>query len=99
MRARRFELAILLALVVEAGCKQQNGDYCCTIADACAANGGDGVMRECSDPDRPFCDNYGDHPASGGVGRTCIPLPGDPCGEGDACEDPETPICLDGLCV
>jgi hypothetical protein len=32
---------------------------------------------QCSDPERPFCDIEGEHPASEGVGRTCIPTPED----------------------
>lgn len=29
----------------------------------------------CTDPARPFCDLTGEHPASGGIGKTCIPDP------------------------
>jgi len=40
--------------------------------------------KPCTDPDRPFCDLNGEHPASDGIGRTCIPDPdpdgGDPDG-------------------
>jgi hypothetical protein len=40
--------------------------------------------RECTDPDRPFCDLNGDYPASEGIGRTCIP---DPTAGGDGGPD------------
>jgi hypothetical protein len=42
--------------------------------------------EECKDPDRPFCDLQGEHPASEGVARTCIP---DPFKENDG--GPQTP--------
>jgi len=33
--------------------------------------------RPCADPARPFCDLTGEHPASEGIPRTCIPNPTD----------------------
>lgn len=95
----------LLALglgLAPAGCKRTNDQYCCTTQESCDRPGGSGVITACADPDRPFCDNDGTYPASNGVGRTCIPLPGSPCdgqGADGSCTDPASPICFDGTCV
>ena len=89
---------LLAAVVLLSGCTRRNQDFCCTTAEACARHGGDGTLRPCEDPERPFCDNEGEYEASGGVGRTCIPLPGQPC-TGETCDDPDSPVCFEGICV
>ncbi|HLU67657.1 MAG TPA: hypothetical protein VKZ63_15345, partial [Kofleriaceae bacterium] len=76
MLRRRGAVAWMTGLLIGMGalgaCKQETAEYCCTIAAAC-----DGMeMRECADPSRPFCDNFGEY---GEHGRTCIPSPGTPC--------------------
>jgi hypothetical protein len=43
----------------------------CTVTDPLYCD----QAHECTDPDRPFCDLNGEHPASDGVARTCIPDP------------------------
>jgi hypothetical protein len=84
------------AVVAGAGCTRKNSEFCCTTADACARHGGDPEDKHpCSDPLKPYCDNEGQY----GEGRTCIAPPGEPCGPDGECEDPDTPICLEGLCV
>ena len=94
----RAATVLLAAVVLLGGCTRRNQDFCCTTAEACERHGGDGTLRPCEDPDRPFCDNEGEYEASGGVGRTCIPLPGQPC-SGDTCDDPDSPVCFEGICV
>lgn len=54
--------SILLTILLSAGCKVYDPLYC----DA---------ENRCTDPERPFCDLGGEHPASEGVARTCIPDP------------------------
>lgn len=55
----------LLALcAIVSGCKTKSKLYC---------NGPD----TCEDPATPFCDLYGDYPASDGITNTCIPYPWD----------------------
>ncbi len=50
-------------------------------------------QHPCTNPGRPFCDMAGTYPASGGVGKTCIP---DPSGaEADAGEGDAAPPGLD----
>jgi hypothetical protein len=55
----RNALALLLFL---ASCKVDDPLYC-------------DLDRPCTDPERPFCDLGGDHPASDGIARTCIADP------------------------
>lgn len=86
----------LLAAVAAGACTRKNSEFCCTTADACARHGGDPEDKHpCSDPAAPYCDNEGQY----GEGRTCIAPPGEPCGPDGQCDDPDTPICLEGLCV
>jgi len=40
--------------------------------------------RPCSDPERSFCDEHGEYPASEGIGRTCIPDPASDAGSSDS---------------
>lgn len=56
---KRLACAVFLALMA---CKVYDPLYC--DAD-----------KPCLEPDRPFCDTTGVHPASGGIARTCIPDP------------------------
>lgn len=53
----------------------------------------------CSDPARPYCDLAGEFPASGGVGRTCIPDPAGgnlPDAGPDAAADAMVPVGCEG---
>jgi hypothetical protein len=51
-----------LAFALTAGCTTVDPLYC-------------DEDSQCTDPSRPFCDLAGEHAASGGVARTCIPDP------------------------
>ena len=55
-------LALLIVVSAAPACKVYDPLYC---------DGPDG----CTDPARPYCDLEGEHPASEGVARTCIPDP------------------------
>jgi hypothetical protein len=78
-----------------AGCKVATEAYCCTEKETCGTR-----YREClpDNPDRPFCDNNGEFPASEGVRGTCIPSPlnggdgGGGCSSADDCTA-EAPVC------
>jgi Concanavalin A-like lectin/glucanases superfamily len=61
--------ALLLAVLVGTGCTTVDPLYC-------------EESSQCADPSRPFCDLTGEHPASGGVARTCIPDPNSSPGDG-----------------
>jgi len=83
--------AVALVTAAGAGCTRRNADFCCTAVEACERHGGDSELVRCpEDSDRPYCDNQQ---------RTCIEPPGQPCGPAGECDDPETPICFEGLCV
>ena len=57
----------------------------CKVYDPLYCDGPDG----CTDPARPYCDLAGEHPASEGIARTCIPDPfaGDAGPGGDGGDD------------
>lgn len=83
--------AVALVAAATAGCTRKNADFCCTTVEACERHGGDGELVHCPmDSERPYCDNQA---------RTCIAPPGEPCGPDGECDDPATPICVEGLCV
>jgi hypothetical protein len=66
----------------------------CTVVDPLYCD----EKNECTDPDRPFCDLNGEHPASDGVARTCIPEPEADESDDDAGSDDgdDTTFCAAG---
>jgi hypothetical protein len=92
------------ALVAGTACHVDVPYYCCTTQKSCEEDHGGGVITGCLPryPDRPYCDDDGVHPASEGVGRTCIadPLPnlGTICVSSQDCTDPAHPACIDQHC-
>ncbi len=71
-------LSLPLLLVSTAGCKHETEDFCCTVEEVCLWEGGtDGTLVPCTDPDKPYCDNYGYY----GPERACV---SDPIPDGDA---------------
>src|SRR5688500_16401178 len=65
------------ALLVSSACRVDVPYFCCTYQESCDQDHGGGVITPCLPryPDRPFCDDQGQYPASNGIGRTCIPDP------------------------
>jgi hypothetical protein len=63
--------------------------YCCTLKNECGDQ-----YREClpDSPERPFCDNHGEYPASQGVSKTCIPTPMGACATSVDCTA-DSPVC------
>ena len=59
---KRVGLVMVGVLVAGGACTHTPELYCEDSAD-------------CTDPERPYCDLYGDYPASEGHGKTCIPDP------------------------
>lgn len=87
MRTRALLLGPV-ALAVVAACSKDDPLYC-------------DEETPCTDPARPYCDLTGEHPASEGIGRTCIPDPFPDGGLGDPADaGPDaaiTPPCTWGV--
>jgi hypothetical protein len=80
MPPRFLHLAVLASLLP--GCKQTDPLYC-------------DPSTPCTDPDRPFCDDNGEYPASDGIKHTCIPDPFGPDAGPDQCQPDAFIECTD----
>jgi hypothetical protein len=96
-RGKALLAALAIGVVATlSACK--NSDYCCSSAEGCAlakADGfGDGSLTPCSDPARPFCDDFGLY----GAQNACIAEPSDSkCNGDEQCLD-SAPFCVDQVC-
>jgi hypothetical protein len=86
----------LLVLALGAGCKKENGAYCCT-ADSCSR------IVDCpKDSERSYCDDLGQYEDK--VPHACVADPERPdaapmCVKSEDCPSGPTPVCVDLTCV
>jgi hypothetical protein len=92
------------ALIGVPACNVDVPYFCCTYQEACDRHEGGGTITGCLPryPDRPYCDNDHEYPASDGLGRTCIADPhaelGTICVSAADCTDPAHSACIDQHC-
>jgi hypothetical protein len=94
---RALLVALACVFAAASGCK--NSDYCCSSEEGCAlakADGfGDGSRTPCTDPERPFCDDFGLY----GAQNACIAEPSQiKCTGDQQCVDSTRPYCVEEAC-
>ena len=79
-----YALRLALAFVVLSACSKVDPLYC-------------DPSTPCTDPERPFCDDNGEYPASDGIKHTCIPDPFGPDAAPQGECEPETSTCANDI--